>query len=59
MDLNDVRVLWTLLSFVTFVGIAVWAYSGSRKHQFEEAAMLPLDDDYPVAVRVNEQGEAR
>ena len=59
MDLNDVRVLWTLLSFVTFVAIAVWAYGGGRKQRFEEAAMLPLDDDNPVAVRINEQGEAR
>jgi cytochrome c oxidase cbb3-type subunit 4 len=45
MDLNDLRALWTLLSFVAFVGIAAWAYSGARKPRFDEAARLPLDDE--------------
>lgn len=47
MDANDLRGLWTLLSFLVFVGIVVWAYSGSRKARFAEAARLPLDDDFP------------
>ena len=45
MDLNDLRALWTLLSFIAFVGIAAWAYSGARKPRFDEAARLPLDDE--------------
>jgi cytochrome c oxidase cbb3-type subunit 4 len=45
MDLNDLRALWTLLSFIAFVAIAAWAYSGARKARFEEAARLPLDDE--------------
>jgi cytochrome c oxidase cbb3-type subunit 4 len=47
MDVNDMRAAWTLLSFLAFVGIALWAYSGRSKKRFEEAARLPLDDDHP------------
>ena len=51
MDLNDVRTLWTVVSFAAFLGIVFWAYSGKRKARFEEAARLALDDDAndPVA----------
>jgi cytochrome c oxidase cbb3-type subunit 4 len=45
MDLNFARALLTVLAFVTFVGIAVWAYSSARRKRFDEAARLPLDDD--------------
>jgi cytochrome c oxidase cbb3-type subunit 4 len=48
MDLMDFRAIWTLLSFIAFVGIAVWAYSGRTRARFEEAARLPLDDDQPL-----------
>jgi cytochrome c oxidase cbb3-type subunit IV len=48
MDANDLRAAWTLLSFLAFVGIAIWAYSGRRKKHFEEAARLPLEDDQPL-----------
>jgi cytochrome c oxidase cbb3-type subunit 4 len=45
MDLNDLRALWTVLSFVAFVAIAAWAYSSARKPHFERAARLPLDEE--------------
>ncbi len=48
MDINDLRSLITLFSFVTFIGILVWAYSGKRKQSFDEAALLPFGDDEPV-----------
>jgi cytochrome c oxidase cbb3-type subunit 4 len=39
----------TVVSFVTFIGIVAWAYSGKRKRAFDEAAnapfALPDDDD--------------
>lgn len=47
MDINDLRSLTTVLAFVTFIGIVVWAWSGRQKAAFEEAARLPLDDDEP------------
>ena len=51
MDLNDLHVLWTLLSFAAFLGIVFWAYSRKRKARFDEAARLALDDetDHPPA----------
>ncbi len=48
MDINDLRSMITLLSFVTFIGIMAWAYSGKRKQSFDEAALLPFSDDEPV-----------
>jgi len=48
MDLNDARVLITLVALVTFIGIVVWAYSGSRKKSFDKAARMALDDEEPI-----------
>ena len=40
--MDDVRVALTVLSFLVFVGIAVWAYSRRRRRDFDEAANLPF-----------------
>ena len=40
-----VQTVWTVLAFGFFIGIVVWAWSGARKKDFEEASKLPLDDD--------------
>jgi cytochrome c oxidase cbb3-type subunit 4 len=48
MDINDVRATITVVSFVVFIGIFVWAWSGRRAAAFEEAARLPLEDDQPM-----------
>ena len=42
---TDMQSLFTLVSFVTFVVIVVWAYSGRRKQAFDEAANLPFADE--------------
>lgn len=34
--------VFTLLSFVVFIGIVAWAYSGARKQAFEVAAHDPF-----------------
>jgi len=39
--------IWTLILFVVFIGIVVWAYSGRRKKDFDEAARLAVDDHEP------------
>jgi cytochrome c oxidase cbb3-type subunit 4 len=36
----------TLVLFLVFLGIVIWAWSSKRKKQFDEAARLPLDDDH-------------
>lgn len=46
-NVNDLRSIMTVLTFVAFVGIVWWAYSDRRKAAYEEAARLPLDDDSP------------
>ncbi len=49
MDINDLRSIHTVLSFLCFVGIAAWAYSGGVKRRFEEAGNLPFtEDDEPI-----------
>ncbi len=51
MDINDLRSLFTVLSFVMFVGIVWWAYSSRRKQSYEAAARIPLEeDDLPADV---------
>ena len=39
--------IWTIIVFVVFIGIVVWAYSSRRKKDFDEASRLALDDDKP------------
>jgi cytochrome c oxidase cbb3-type subunit IV len=45
ISIDDVRAGITAVSFLLFLAIVWWAYSGRRKQQFEEAARLVLDDD--------------
>lgn len=50
MELNDLRVVLTVVGFVCFLGICLWAYSKHAKSGFDEAAQLPFtDDDLPAA----------
>ncbi len=45
MDINTLRSLATVVSFVTFIGIVWWAWSKNRSQDFSEAAKLPFDSD--------------
>jgi cytochrome c oxidase cbb3-type subunit IV len=45
MAIDDLRALLTVLAFIAFIGIVVWAYSRKRKRDFEEAARLPFNGD--------------
>ena len=51
MDINDLRSLFTVLAFATFVGIVWWAYSARQKHAFDDAANAVLDDDLPAPAK--------
>ena len=44
MDINDLRIAVTLLSFGVFIGIVRWACKRSNRARFDEAAMLPFSD---------------
>jgi len=37
--------IWTVILFIVFIGIIVWAYSSRRKRDFDEAARLAVDDE--------------
>ncbi|AOW13684.1 cytochrome oxidase [Hydrogenophaga crassostreae] len=45
MDINDLRSAVTVVSLLTFLGIVAWAWSRSKKADFEEAAQLPFQDE--------------
>ncbi len=53
MDINDMRSIVTVLSFVTFIGIVWWAYSRRSRRRFEEAARLPFADDWADEAKSN------
>ncbi len=44
-DVNTLRSLSTLVSFLTFVGIIVWAFSRKNSTEFDTAANLPFEQD--------------
>lgn len=45
MDFTEVHIVWTVLTFIVFVAILVWACSGRARRGFEAAARLPFEDD--------------
>ncbi len=45
MDIGTIHSIWTVLLFVSFIGIVIWAYSKRRHAEFEEAANLVFADD--------------
>jgi cytochrome c oxidase cbb3-type subunit 4 len=50
MDINTLRSIATLISFVLFIGVIWWAYRGKNAEGFDEAAMLPFAlDEFPEA----------
>jgi len=44
MDINDIRITWTVVSFLVFLAIIAWAFSRGAKKGFDEAAQLPFRD---------------
>ena len=45
MDINTLRSIVTVLAFVAFIAIVLWAYSDRSKAAFDEAARLPFDEE--------------
>jgi cytochrome c oxidase cbb3-type subunit IV len=45
VDLSDLRTIVTMLSFIAFLGVVMWAYDGKQKARFDDAANLPFVDD--------------
>ena len=52
LDVNSLRAIVTVVSFLAFLGIVVWAWSRRNQAAFDEAARLPfLADEAPQAAR--------
>jgi len=45
MDITLLRVIATVLSFVTFVAIWAWAWKRSNRDRFEQDARIPFQQD--------------
>ena len=45
MDINTVRAIVTVITFVVFIGIVTWAWSRRNQAAFDEAAQLPFRQD--------------
>ncbi|MBB2496164.1 cbb3-type cytochrome oxidase subunit 3 [Aquipseudomonas ullengensis] len=51
MDIGTIRGIGTVVVFIAFIGVVLWAYSARRKDSFDEAANLPFADDVPATTR--------
>lgn len=49
MDFNFARIVIELCTFVAFIAIVAWAWSGRRVADFQAAADLPFDAAEPRA----------
>ncbi|EGQ9832641.1 CcoQ/FixQ family Cbb3-type cytochrome c oxidase assembly chaperone [Vibrio vulnificus] len=45
MDFGTIHSIYTVVLFVSFIGIVAWAYSKKRKASFDEAANLVFADE--------------
>ncbi len=45
MDITLLREAVTVLSFLSFVAIIAWAVHPGNREKFEQAALMPLEDE--------------
>ena len=45
MDINTLRAIVTVITFVVFICIVTWAWSRRNQADFDEAAQLPFRQD--------------
>jgi cytochrome c oxidase cbb3-type subunit IV len=55
MDINVVRSIVTVVSFLAFLGILFWALAPKRKVAFDEAARLPFADSDESDTEIKER----
>ena len=55
MDDSLIQSVWTLVVLVLFVGIVIWAWSGKRKQEFDEAANIPFHEDDTSAEKTSKE----
>ena len=59
MNFADFHSYWTILVLVAFVAIVVWAFSGKRKQDFDEASRIPLEEDDAPDADAQSRGDSR
>ncbi len=47
--ITTIQIVWTVVAFVFFVGIVIWAWGSGRKAEFDKAARMAMDDDKPIS----------
>ena len=45
MDVNLIRSIMTVVMFVFFIAVAIWAWSARNRKRFDEAAQLPFEGE--------------
>lgn len=45
MSTSSFHLVYTVLMFVIFIGICLWAWNHNTKQRFHEASMLPFTED--------------
>ncbi len=45
MNFGLIQGLWTIAVMIFFIGVVIWAWSGKRKKEFDEAAQIPFRED--------------
>jgi len=45
MDINLLRSIVTVVMFVFFVGVTIWAWSARNRAGFDDAARLPFEGE--------------
>jgi cytochrome c oxidase cbb3-type subunit 4 len=60
----DARIVMTVVSMLSFIGICYWAYSAARREDFDNAANLPFADEAlaeasAATATENQAGESR
>ena len=45
MDINDLRSIYTVIMFVFFIGVCLWAWSRRNKTRFNDAANMLFDEN--------------
>ena len=49
--------IWTVVAFLMFIAISLWAWSSANKSEFDAAAQIPFDeDDAPDAHKESHHG---
>lgn len=46
MTIGTLQSIGTVLAFIAFISVCLWAYSGKRKQGFADAANLPFADEH-------------